>query len=118
MDRRIWKAFINGWTPLKIVAEDNTESVNLEKDWTLSEDIVALENSRALNAIFNGADKNIFRTINVCTSAKEGWETLEVSHEGTSKVRMSRLRLLTTTFKNLKTREDETISNFNVFQEV
>ena len=28
-------------------------------------------NDKALNAIFNGVDKNMFRLINTCTEAKE-----------------------------------------------
>ena len=42
-----------------------------EKEWNTAEDEYALPNSMALNAIYNGVDKNVFRLINTCVSAKE-----------------------------------------------
>lgn len=56
----------------------------------------------------------MFRLINACTEAKEIWKILKTTHEGTSKVRMSRLLLLTTKFENLRMNEGEYISNFNI----
>lgn len=54
-------------------------------------DEASLGNSRALNAIFNGVDKNIFRLINICVSTKKAWDILVVVHEGISKVKLSKL---------------------------
>ena len=34
-----------------------------EEEWAAAEDELALGNSKALNALFNGVDKNIFRLI-------------------------------------------------------
>ena len=48
-----------------------TISYKKEEDWTKEEDEEALANSKALNAIFNGVDKNMFILINTCTVAKE-----------------------------------------------
>lgn len=39
--------------------------------WTSVEDKEALGNSKALNSIFNGVDKNMFILINRCSKAKE-----------------------------------------------
>jgi hypothetical protein len=55
----------------------------------------------------------MLRLINTCTVAKEAWKILQTAHEGTSKVRMSKLQLLNTKFENLKIDEDETILEFN-----
>jgi hypothetical protein len=46
--------------------------------------------------------------------AKDAWEILKTTHEGTSKVKMSRLQLLTTNFENIKMKEDENIHDFHV----
>lgn len=78
------------------------------------EDEASLGNSRALNAIFNEVDKNIFRLINTCFFAKEGCDILVVAHEGTSKVKMPGLQLLTTKFESLRMLEDESVVEFNV----
>jgi hypothetical protein len=52
--------------------------------------------------------------INTCTEAKKAWEILKTAHEGTSKVCMSRLQLLTTEFENLRIYEYESISDCNI----
>lgn len=68
--------------------------------------------ARALNAIYNGVDKNVFRLINRCVSAQERWNVLKVAHESTSKVKLSRLQLLISKFEAKEMDEDETISYF------
>ena len=67
-----------------------------------------------MNALFNGVDKNIFMIIRNYTIAKEAWEISKTAHEGTSKVKMSRLQLLTTQFENLRMKEDESIHDFHM----
>ncbi|GAU35618.1 hypothetical protein TSUD_30350 [Trifolium subterraneum] len=75
---------------------------------------LALGNSKTFNALFNGVDKNMFRLIKQCTTAKEAWEILITGHEGTSKVKMSRLQILTTQFEGLKMKEEETVHDFHM----
>ena len=101
LDSRTWKAVIKGWEHPKMLDTEGkpTDGLKPEEDWTKEEDELALGNSKALNALFNGVDKNIFRLINTCTVAKDAWEILKITHEGTSKVKMSRLQLLATKFK-------------------
>ena len=71
-------------------------------------------NSRALNVLFNAVDPNIFKLINTCKSAKVAWDILEVAFEGTLKVKISRLQILTSRFEVLQMTEEETIVEFNV----
>jgi len=61
---------------------------------------IILGNSKALNALFNGVDKSMFRLIKQCTVAKDAWEILKTAHEGTTKVKSAKLQLLTTKFEN------------------
>ena len=91
-----------------------TFELKLEEDWSKEEYEIALGNSKALNAIFNGIDKNIFRLVNTCEVAKDAWGILQYTHEGTSKVKMSRLQLLTNRFENLRMKGDESINDFHV----
>ena len=67
-----------------------------------------------MNAIFNGVDKNIFRLVNNYEVAKDAWDILKTTHEGTSRVKMSRLQLLTSKFENLRMKEDENIHEFHM----
>ncbi|KAK2451549.1 gag-protease polyprotein [Trifolium repens] len=113
MDQRAWRAIVTGWNHPMVTAEDGSTSLKRVVDWSAEEETIASANSKALNAIFNGVDQNMFKLINTCTEANQAWEILQTAHEGTSKVRMSKLQLLTTKFENLRMDEDETISEFN-----
>src|ERR1044072_6841182 len=107
IDNKTWKAIVKGWNaPVNTTTEgtegtSSTPSFKKEEEWSKEEDEEALKNSEALNLICNGVDKNMFRVINTCTVAKEAWDILRTSHEGTSRVSMSRLQMLTTQFKTL-----------------
>lgn len=82
--------------------------------WLNAKDDATIRNSRELNALFNAVDQNVSKLINTCKSAKEAWSILKVAYEGTSKVKMSRLQVLTSRFEVLKMSEEKTIVEFNV----
>ena len=113
MDQKAWRAIITGWNHPIITAADGSTSLKGVAEWSPEEETEASGNSKALNAIFNGVDENMFKLINTCTEAKQAWEILQTAHEGTSKVRMSKLQLLATKFENLRMEDEETISEFN-----
>ncbi|PNX60529.1 gag-protease polyprotein [Trifolium pratense] len=72
MDNKTWKVIINGWKHpvLKDKEGNDITKLKLEEGWSKDEDVLALGNSKALNALFNGVDKNMFRLIKRCTVAK------------------------------------------------
>ncbi|KAA0060391.1 gag-pol polyprotein [Cucumis melo var. makuwa] len=78
-----------------------------------AEEQASVGNARAINAIFNGVDLNVFKLINFCITAKEAWKIQEVAYEGTSKVKIFRLQFITLKFKALKMTEDKTVSKYN-----
>ncbi|GAU35306.1 hypothetical protein TSUD_389310 [Trifolium subterraneum] len=114
MDSRTWKAVLKGWEHPKVKDANgaDTDELKLEEDWTAAEDSLALGNSKALNALFNGVDKNMFRLIKKCEVAKDAWEILKTTQEDTAKVKISRLQNLTRKFENLRMKEDESVHNF------
>ncbi|XP_045810770.1 uncharacterized protein LOC123905185 [Trifolium pratense] len=69
IDSRTWKAIENGWEALVVLDKDGnkTTEVKAVKDYSKYEDELALGNSKALNAIFNGVDINMFRLVKRCT---------------------------------------------------
>ena len=114
LDSRAWRAVTRGWEHPVITGKDGKTIPKPEEEWSKEEDELALGNSKALNALFNGIDRNIFRLVHHCELAKDVWDTLKTTHEGTSKVKMSRLQLLTTKFENLTMKEDESIHDFHM----
>lgn len=65
MDNKTWKTIINGQKHPVTTSQDGTLILKLEVEWSNAEDDGDLGNSKALNVIFNGVDKNIFRLINI-----------------------------------------------------
>lgn len=70
-------------------------------------------NIKALNVIFCGISPDEFHRIFHVTIAKEVWQILEKTYEGTKKVKDSKLQMLTTCFEELKMSEDESFDSFN-----
>jgi hypothetical protein len=56
----------------------------------------------------------MFRLIKQCTIAKDAWNILKTAHEGTQKVKKSKLQILTTQFENLKMKEEESVHDFHM----
>src|SRR4051812_1547814 len=91
VDSKAWRAANKGWEHPVKKEKDGTNVLIPEEEWSKDEEEMALGNSKALNSLFNGINKNIFRLVQHCELAKEVWDTLKTTHEGTSKIKMSRL---------------------------
>ena len=85
-----------GWTKLEAA----------KSTWDKATLAAANANSKALNAIFCGVSPEEFHKISHITVAKEAWEILETTYEGTKKVKDTKLQMLTTCF------EDESFDSF------
>lgn len=66
-----------------------------------------------MNAIFCAITLDEYKRILTCTEAKEAWEILEMTHEGTSHVKSSKLQMLKHQFETMKMEEDETIQEYH-----
>ena len=69
IDNKTRKAIVKGWKHPVIVSKEGTSTSDLmpAEKWTKKEDEEALANNKALDVIFNGVDKNMFRLIYTCT---------------------------------------------------
>ncbi|KAG2674458.1 hypothetical protein I3760_13G136600 [Carya illinoinensis] len=102
LDERVWYLVERGWTK----PETSIDA------WTKDEINNCNLNSKGLNAIFMAVSSEEFKRISMCEIAKEAWDILEVTHEGTRIVKNSKLQMLTSKFEEIKMLEDE---NFNDF---
>lgn len=84
-----------------------------KRNWTAKEKATARSNAHALSAIFNSLPVNLFTKVQGCTSVKEAWDILQVTFEGTSNVKRTRLDTLVSEFENLFMRNDESINDFS-----
>ena len=86
IDEAVWDAVEIGWT----------RSETAKSTWDKVTLMVSNANSKALNAIFCGVSLNEFHRISHITIAKEAWQILETTYEGTKKVKDIKLQVLIT----------------------
>ena len=81
-------------------------------EWDKTALALANANSKAINAIFYGVSPDEFHKILHVKTAKEAWTILEITYEGTKKVKDTKLQMLTTKFEELKMGDDEAFDSF------
>ncbi|XP_068323079.1 uncharacterized protein [Pyrus communis] len=119
LDDRVWLAVEEGWEPPTVeeTKGEGQSSVTISmlkprKVWSEDERNSSTFNQRALNALFTAVSPEQFNYISKCSTAKEAWDILEVTHEGNSTVKESKLQNLITQFENIKMLDDESFSDF------
>ena len=102
IDDNVWDAVKIGWSRLEAA----------KSTWDKAAFATANANSKALNVIFYGVSPDEFHRISYVTIAKEVWQILKTTYEGTKKVKDTKLQMLTTCFEELKMSEDESFYSF------
>ena len=64
-------------------------------------------------SIFNDISTDEFCRIVTCTSAKEAWDILQVTHEGTNVTKVSKFQMLTSRFETIRMDDHETFGEFH-----
>jgi hypothetical protein len=65
-----------------------------------------LANDKALHALCQALSPSEFAKISNCESAKEAWQILETTYEGTKLVKYAKLQMLTSRFEEIKMLEE------------
>jgi hypothetical protein len=96
-----WNIVETGWTK----PDDTTlETVPLKN--------AQLSNDKALYALCQALSPSEFAKISNCESAKEAWQILETTYEGTKLVKSAKLQMLISRFEEIKMLEEETFGEF------
>ncbi|CAM8999606.1 unnamed protein product [Rhodiola kirilowii] len=82
IDERAWRAVMIGWTEPTMANPEGAVMPKPEALWSEADDVAAVWNSKALNAIFYGVDEKVFKLIAECEVAKEAWDILRIAYEG------------------------------------
>ena len=90
IDDSVWDAVEIGWTRPEVA----------KSTWDKTTLSTANTNNKALNAIFCGISLDEFNRISHVTIAKEVWQILETTYEGTKKVKDTKLQMLNTCFED------------------
>ncbi|KAG5557368.1 hypothetical protein RHGRI_007580 [Rhododendron griersonianum] len=110
---RVWKSVRYGYE-VPTIEDTTTKQMRdkEDKEWNTADNDSFEANSKALGAIYGALSKTEFSRISACTTAKEAWDILRVTHEGTKTVKTSKLQMLTTRFEDLRMQEDDTFDSF------
>ena len=95
-DEKVWQAVVIGWT----------KPTEVPGDWDDVEIKAANFNHRALNALFSAVMNEEFKIISSTETAKKAWTILQTTYEGTKAVKDSKFQRLTTSFEEIKMKED------------
>ncbi|XP_057985376.1 spindle assembly checkpoint component MAD1-like [Hevea brasiliensis] len=116
VDIEAWQRIVKGpEIPLKLHADGyrgKVEDEYNELDWKK----VSL-NAKALNILHCALDATEYNRISGCTSAKEVWDKLEVTYEGTNQVKESKANRLVREYELFEMKPGETISLEKEFTE-
>ncbi|VFQ95733.1 unnamed protein product [Cuscuta campestris] len=105
---RLWLVIKNGEeVPMKKVGDKLIPKTEDEFD---AEDIKKVENyAKAVNMLYCAVNPDDYRKISCCSTAKEMWDKLEVTYEGTDQVREAKIDFLTQEYEMFRMKEHEKI---------
>ncbi|XP_061370708.1 uncharacterized protein LOC133313360 [Gastrolobium bilobum] len=109
IDLKIWNIVDEGYTGPTKKDESNNDVPNTLKEFSEEESKEANWNAKARNLITNALGRDEYFRVASCKTAKEMWDVLEVTHEGTSEVKVSRILGLTREFELFEMNDGETI---------
>uniref|UniRef100_A0A2N9G8D6 DUF4219 domain-containing protein n=1 Tax=Fagus sylvatica TaxID=28930 RepID=A0A2N9G8D6_FAGSY len=111
-DYHVWRVIANGpHIPTKTV--EGATLVKLESEWNEA-DVKLIElNCKAMSSLYCALDPTEYNRVSGCDSAKEIWDKLEVTYEGTNQVKESKMNMLVHEYELFVMKKDENISEMS-----
>ncbi|KAL4273774.1 hypothetical protein GQ457_13G017090 [Hibiscus cannabinus] len=103
-DLEAWKVIVSGYTP--------PSSTDMET-WNNEENKKFSTNAKAMHLIFCALGPDEYGRVSSCSNAKEIWDKLEVTHEGTNEVKETKIGLLNLDYENFKMKPEEDIKTMS-----
>ena len=111
IDTRVWISVLNGYTPPTKIVDEVVMPKPLE-EYSRNELEVDNWNFKALHNIFSFVSVEEFKRISTCVEAKEAWDVLQRTYEGTDAVKRSKTQKLKTMYENVRMEESESFDEF------
>ena len=106
----MWEIIEEGATiPMK--EQDGKQVPKPKSEWSDAEKRTSNLHAKAKNAIICAVAPKEFKKISKCTTAKEMWEKLQITFEGTKQVRQTRINMLTEEYELFRMEEGENIES-------
>ncbi|XP_019256245.1 PREDICTED: uncharacterized protein LOC109234627 [Nicotiana attenuata] len=111
-DIKVWRVIKKENLPIPPRKDKNgqviisTDPLDLD-DFTDEQAAVITVNAKAKNLLYNAINGEEYKKISSCETAKEMWDKLEVTYEGTSKVKETRINLLVREYELFQMKDGE-----------
>ena len=93
-DYDLWKIIMNGPnTPMKM-GEDGQRVPKTDEEWTPEEKKKVEMNAKAINLMHYAISFKEYQKVSRCKSAKEIWDKLQLTHEGTKQIKQTKTDIL------------------------
>ncbi|GLT88135.1 hypothetical protein SLE2022_061740 [Rubroshorea leprosula] len=107
---KAWVVTMKGpYVPMKIVGE--REVPKEEIDWNDEDLEKIMINNKAISMLQYALNPTEYHRVSGCDTAKEMWDMLEVTHEGTSQVKESKINRLIYMYELFKMKPEESIQD-------
>ncbi|GAV73241.1 UBN2 domain-containing protein, partial [Cephalotus follicularis] len=110
LDYQLWHIIVNGpRMPTRTI--EGVVSPKPENEYNDNDFRMLQLNSKAKHVLFCAVGPNEFNRISSCDSAKEMWDLLEVTYEGTNQVKESKISILVHEYELFIMHDNESISD-------
>ena len=118
-DLALWQIIETGPYTFTTTKEDGKTVEKDPKDYSNDDLEKASKNYKAINALYCSLDNNEFNRICSCKTAKEIWDKLVVTYEGTSQVKQTKININLRQYELFKMEANESIKKmFTRFTEI
>ncbi|XP_070055414.1 uncharacterized protein [Nicotiana tomentosiformis] len=111
-DIKVWRMIKKGNLPIHPKKDANgqviisTDPLDLD-DYTDEQAVVITINAKAKYLLYNAISGEEYKNISSCETAKEMWKKMEVTYEGTNKVKETRINLLVRDYELFQMKDGE-----------
>ena len=99
------------YVPMKTRTRSEALEPKLRSEWSETEVKKVQVNFKAINTFHCALNPIEFNRISTCMTTKEIWDKLKIIHEGTSKVKESKIALLSNQYEMFKMQPNENITS-------
>ena len=111
-DYEIWDVVLDGlYVPMTTGTRVEASIPKLRSEWSKSEVKRVQVNFKAINTLHCALNPTEFNRISTYKMAKEIWDKLKVTHEGTSQVKESKIVLLSNQYEMFKMQANESVTS-------
>uniref|UniRef100_A0A1U7X9X9 Uncharacterized protein LOC104236639 n=2 Tax=Nicotiana sylvestris TaxID=4096 RepID=A0A1U7X9X9_NICSY len=112
-DVKVWRVIKKGNYPLSATTPPLADPEDIDSYIKEQMEVVQV-NNKARNLLYNAISSEKYEKISSCDTTKEMWDKLEVTYEGTSKVKETHINMLVHDYELFLMKEGESIEEMFV----